>query len=105
MALLVAIIILLYAIFRARKLRRMAFEIFYHFISNCNSLQYYRDDSRRINNVLNENYDTLVNNKDKWFLKIASKRLMSDTISLYELTSKFTEDVSPFFSLDSHPNK
>lgn len=92
----------IYSFKKTKRLRLLGYDCVYYFMSNCDSLEYYRDHSKHLNVAFQSSYEELVENRNKWYLFFGAKLVIEELIGFIKKASSLTEKVAPLFSLDHY---
>lgn len=69
---------------KSRSLRLLGYEYVYTYMKECGGLAYYREKKRHIDTRFEENYLSLVENRNKWYLFFGTKLIIEHLIDFYE---------------------
>jgi len=101
-AIFIPIIIKIYTYSKASWLRELGYDIVYHYLNNCRNMSYYRDNKNHLSHVHKSTYDTLVKNKDEWYLNGTSRRIIMKILEFYDKATDLTDDAARYLSLSNY---
>ncbi len=99
---LVLVILTVYCYKKSKHLRLLGYDFVYYYMNECNKLTYYRDKDKHIATKFEANYNSLVSNRNKWFLFFGTKYIIENLINFYEKANLLTNKAAPFFSLNHY---
>ena len=87
---------------KSRSLRLLGYEYVYTYMKECGGLAYYREKKKHIDTRFEENYLSLVENRNKWYLFFGTKLIIEHLIDFYEKACNLTNGAAPFYSLNHY---
>lgn len=78
------------------------YEMVIGFLEDARNLSYYRQESLWISNKYSEVYKELLDNCDKWYVRLIGNHKINRIIEFYQKADIHTKTYSPYFSLDHY---